>query len=422
MRLLTKTGQLQLVFTLPVVIIIIIISYRVISSSITESIDETLISEKLQAEKFIRNNDSLAYYIDNIDQSPEIKKVIDRSITKDIFYDSLILEKYDNDESENAPYRILKSKYIYNNNAYSITLKKATVEENDLISIVAVTIILLLLALIVSVTIIQWIAAKKTWQPFYTTLDKLKKFQLAKTADIKFAETGIKEFDDLHASLNELTQKIIADFTLQKQFTENASHEMQTPLAVIRSKVELLVQSRNLGEHESELIHSIDETINKLAQLNQALLLLSKIENKQFSEKKNIALKQLLEKIIRQQEDFIEQKEIKVTIQITEQANLYMNTILADVLFGNLISNAIKHNIQQGYIQITVTHNQFEIVNSGNQLKKTTAQLFNRFSKDDASSESLGLGLAIVKQICTLCAFKIEYNYSHTLHAIIINF
>jgi signal transduction histidine kinase len=213
-----------------------------------------------------------------------------------------------------------------------------------------------------------------------------------------------------------MTDKLYEDFTKQKEFTENASHEMQTPLAVIKAELNLLMQSKNLKETEMLYLHGIERSVKKLSTLNKTLLLLTKIDNNQFTTNQAINLNRLIEKQIEQNEEFLKLKNCLLKYDFENELVISMSNELAEILLFNLIQNAIRHNEVSGIITIKVKENKVIIANSGNPLTLSKDDLFVRFKKNDASKDSLGLGLSIVKSIANIYNLLIAYTYENKMH------
>jgi len=262
--------------------------------------------------------------------------------------------------------------------------------------------------------------SKKLWAPFYSTLDKLKVYKVDDTS-VMFEKSSITEFSKLNKTLTLMTEKIHNDYISQKQFIENASHEIQTPLAVIKNKIELLIQSKTLSESDIQIIQSVYNASNKLSSLNKALLLLSKIENNQFKDIEEIQFQTLIEKIITHFEDIISLKNIRVKKNFQSSLTHKMNPLLADILISNLIQNAIRHNIEGGSITIQLSGNSIIISNTSDTSIINTNELFQRFRKSEASAESIGLGLAIVKEICDKYNIELNYTCQSSIHTIQLN-
>ena len=264
---------------------------------------------------------------------------------------------------------------------------------------------------------------RKLWRPFYESLARLNSISFSEAEQPRFAASSIREFDELNSSLNKMTAKMFADYRNQKQFTENASHELQTPLAVIKLKTDLLIQSKSVTEEDMLLIAEIEKSVSKLSYLNRSLLLLSKIENHQFGETSSINIATLIEKVASDFEDRMTIRGITVRKQFDDVVILDLNPLIAEILFSNLFQNAVRYNLDRdGIIQLILTKNSFAIFNSGGALKGDPAKIFDRFIKFNSSPESMGLGLSIVKQICEYYNFSIQYSFQSNLHCFTINF
>jgi signal transduction histidine kinase len=417
MKLISKTLIYYLLISLPLLVIAGLLSYFLIKAELRDGTDETLMSEKVNAQKLIHSlKDSKTIYLSS-DSLSNIKLISGKLNSG--FIDTLI---YDQEENENVGARMLRSYYDFNNNTYQITIVKTTMEEEELLEGILAAFALIIGFLIVSFVIVNWLLSKTLWNPFYKTLSELNKYEIKNHEQHKFTPEKTLEFNQLNAALNKMMEKIYSDYVQQKEFTENASHEMQTPLAVVKANLSLLMQSPHLKEDEMNRLQIIENTIKKLASLNKALILLSKIENNQFKENGSISIKQFTSKITDNYIDLFQSKNITLELNLSEDVMVKMNPTLAEILLTNLIQNAIRHNSENGKIIIELKENQLTISNSGEPLTVPKEHLFMRFKKNDASKESLGLGLAIVNSICKLNNFKIDYSYKNALHTFSINF
>jgi signal transduction histidine kinase len=259
------------------------------------------------------------------------------------------------------------------------------------------------------------------WVPFYHTLKALNRYDLNAQAQLHLSRTNIREFRLLNETLNKMSEKILQDYQNLKEFNENAAHELQTPLAVIKSKLDLLIQNEQLDKSQLELIHSVYEATSRMSKLNQGLLLISRIQNNQFNISEDIDIETIIDKTLGHFQEMIDLKGIRVEKQCLNPMILHMNHTLAEILFNNLISNAIRHNVPGGIIEITINTQVFTISNTGPELKMDPQQLFERFRKSDSRSESVGLGLSIVHKICTLYRWTIKYNYYQGSHILVIS-
>jgi signal transduction histidine kinase len=303
---------------------------------------------------------------------------------------------------------------------YKVTVSKS-LEDTDALtdSILLVTVSTILLILVVSL-IINRVVLRRIWKPFYHTLDAAKSFKVSNAQKLSFPTSGIEEFDLMNETMERLTQQAQVDYLSLKTFSENASHEMQTPLAVIRSKLDLLIQDEQLTEEQSKKLQSAYNAIERLTKLNQSLLLLAKIENKQYEEVQTIHLK---DKIEDKREEFYElwqAQNLTVTFSLADIV-LHMNNNLADILLNNLFSNATRHNLSNGRIQIELTKEHLSISNTSFLPALNKEHLFIRFYKSSFHNNNSGLGLSIIKQICDVSGFTINYLYSNNLHTFVIH-
>ena len=304
---------------------------------------------------------------------------------------------------------------------HQLVIRSSTLENDDLIRAIALSQALLLGALLLCLLLINRWIARQIWQPFYDTLAKLKSYSLGRRTDLQLRHTPVVEFSELNEVVDKMTRKIQADFSTLKQFTENASHEIQTPLAIIKSKLEVMIQDESLTSEQMQNLQTIYQTTGRLSKLNQSLLLLTKIENDQFAHSERLNLKTLVAETLTLFEDFIKAKNLRVETQLTD-CWVQMNAALARVLLSNLLGNAIKYNFHNGLLGVVLTDTELAVSNFGVAPTQPTEVFFERFNKANPHSESLGLGLAIVKEICEYAQFKISYEYDKGLHTLRVQF
>ena len=219
-----------------------------------------------------------------------------------------------------------------------------------------------------------------------------------------------------------MSSRMRRDYFNLKEFTENISHEIQTPLAIIKSKLEILVQNEKLDEEQMILIQAIYESISRLSRLNQALNLIAKIDNRQFHQTEPCNISDIIEKNLINLDELIGNKHLTIVKNIDKDIIIDVHPALAEIMFSNLISNAIKHNIIHGNINVFLDKNSFIISNTGANPEKDPANMFRRFQKADKSSNSLGLGLSIVYRIALQYQYDIHYGFKKGYHTLTINF
>lgn len=287
-----------------------------------------------------------------------------------------------------------------------------------IVNSLAVTLLLLL--------IFVWIASrqmsKQILSNFNQTLRTIQNFNLKQKHPMKLAKTRTHEFRELNQFLMKMTNKALDDYRSLKEFSENASHELQTPLSIIRGKLELLFET-DIDENQAAMIESVQNSVQKLSAINQSLALMTKLENQEYQMDHKIDFTALVENSIASFRELIEMKSIGLTTHIDRDVYVNLNPLLADILFTNLIGNAIRHNyVSDGSIDINLSSSGLIVSNTGDPLKLPPNELFKRFKKAKQSSDSTGLGLAIVKQICDLSNFDVRYEYADNIHVVKINF
>ena len=303
---------------------------------------------------------------------------------------------------------------------YTAVVTKSEEETEGMILFIALLTVVVILLLFILLYIANRRLFKKIWEPFYATLSTMKRFNLSHPDKINLPRNEVDEFNDLNKAVNEMTMKVADDYQSLKTFADNASHEMQTPLAVINSKLDLLIQDQALSAKNMHDLQSIYDSVTKLSRLNQSLLLMAKIENHQFHETKNMCVNQMVHERLQYFEELIQSKHLRVSTSL-RQCEVLMNPLLADILLNNLLTNAIRHNVQAGSIEIESTSNFISISNHSGTGLLEEKTIFSRFQKSQGS-EGLGIGLAIVKQICDLYGFQVGYSFRKQMHEFQVKF
>lgn len=340
-------------------------------------------------------------------------------IKKDSVYEVIRPNTYAHETMERFRGR---STYFYIQGKPYHLLVETNIEEthSTMIAIAAVTVLFFSL-LVIGFIVLNRRIAGQIWQPFRNTLNQLKVFDLNHQNPITFAASDIEEFEELNEALGKLIDNNIAVYNQQKQFTENASHELQTPLALLKSKIDLLLQDKSLNQKQLELITALNIPLSRVSRINKNLLLLAKIENQQYADVESIDLNEALNENIDILTDYADNKQISIENCIKESVNILGNRQLLEIMLSNLLVNAIRHNIEQGMIGIEYHLSVFRIYNSGTHSLNKDA-LFKRFASSSTQSPNSGLGLAIVKEICNRHNWQINYNFENNLHEFSIAF
>ncbi len=420
MKLLDKINRLYLFASIALFTIGGLIFYYALVGSIEDETVENLYKEKNRIVAQLKTHTTKGSEIFALGQGISLTNTNLNKTQKDRLENILF---YDRLENESIAYKKLIFYQKIDHRVYKISILKSSQEYDDFQANITQAI---LLPLFIVLTLLfffnKYYYSKNIWHPFYDLLNKLKKFDAKKGNVIMPQKTGVAEFDEFYEVASALTQKIQDDYSYLKEFTENTSHELQTPLAIIKSKVELLIQDETLSNEQIIYIKSIYNTVGKMAKINDGLLLLAKIDNiENFDDNQRIYFKKLIEEKLILFEDFIIEKKISITLNIDPHFKCKMSLDLAKLLLTNLLSNAIKYNLPaNGVINITLENNILSIANSGKNSNAALNKYFIRFKKSNINNNSVGIGMSIVKKICDIQKFNINYTFSDALHCVSI--
>ena len=408
MKLLSKTAIYLCLASLPIAIIGVFTLNWFIHKSTIHEIDELLISHFKKVENKL-NLPNQAFVLGDLDDNPYLEIVPDTLKIEPIFLDSTEIDLRKNEQVKT---RILKATVITTNQNYLVITSQSYEEFEEISTKLSWGLGLYFLGFLLLLLLINFLVYRQLWKPFYEIINHLRNYQLNKSTPTIFKKEATEEFNLLSQTLFQMTERISKQFTLQKEFTENASHEIQTPIAVISAELETLLGSENLPEKEVNHIQKSMDALQKLSQLNKSLLLLTKIENNQFSEAVEVDMSKLVENLLAMYQDFADHKNIRIYQEIQANRTLKINPLMAEILIGNLLKNAIRYNQNGGDLTCIMKDNQLIVSNKGAKLPFPETQLFNRFVKHPQHPESTGLGLAIVKQIAEQYGLKITYQFS----------
>jgi len=313
--------------------------YYSIRYKVYDELDEFLVARHQEILNVVNENPAI------INESPiyhrdfTIKQISEKEYNKCIkkhptaYFKDTKFEIY---QGEEEPYRKIESVFIYKGAYYKLTVIALLLNSEELLFAIFVTIVIFsVLLIILSVTINKYLLGK-LWAPFYRNLDRIRQYRMEKETELVVEHSNIVEFEEINRSVEELVKNNLAVYQNQKQFTENASHEIQTPLAIVRNKLDLLMESPALTDEQANLIEAITDNLERLSLLNKSLLLLSKIENDQFPELRRIDVGILVKKYCDDLEDLLEYKKLTLYFEEDEPAMVSMSPELAHILLSNL--------------------------------------------------------------------------------------
>ena len=416
MKLIAKTSLYYLLLSIPILILSGFVCYYIVTKEVQGGNNEFLLNRSTLIEHYLKENDTIALQLITKSEEAQIKtisKFHPKLVAKYVFADTLILDKK---EDELAPNRMITSNVSFRNTNYQIKIWRSTIEFDELVEGIFYLLIFILFFLFLISMLINFWVSKTLWKPFYKTVNFVKEFRASDNELPYFENTTIKEFAVLNSSLTVMMEKMMSDYNSQKRFSENASHEIQTPLAVIKSKIDLLIQSENLKAPEMNLIAGIDDACSKLVSLNKSLLLLTKIENRQFKSTETVSVEKIIDNSLLLFEEHSKATKINVFKNIEEDFLITINPDLCLILINNLVQNAIRHNIENGNITIFINATKLTLQNTGEEKTLNKALIFKRFQKNSTSHLSIGLGLAIANEIAEVSGLWLKYKFIANKH------
>lgn len=388
------------------------LSFALIQHLVVQDVDESLLARKMELSHLLASADpQLIRYLPRTD--PDVRLLATNQLTpdhpvRDRLYDTTYYLPMMN---EWEPHRELATNLLVNGHGYRLLIRQSLVESEDFILTITGLQTGVFLLLLLGLGLINRQTTRRLWRPFTDALHRIRQFRLETDPTPVWPNTQVVEFGQMHHALTVLIERNQAAYSSQKQFTENASHEMQTPLSVISAELEVLFQAENLPEAELIHVQRAADAARRLAHINRALLLLTQIENQQFTDVQPVQLGTLMNRLLESNADFIQHKDLVVRYDQSGDPSVPINPHLAEVLLGNLLRNAIRHIPAGGRITCSITDVSVVLANTGPPLPFPPETLFNRFVKNPALPDATGLGLSIARQIAQRYGLTLRYDY-----------
>ena len=389
--------------------------YAYILDEVYDNIDDGLKDKKtLIIQNILRHPELLQineFGIEDFRVYPSQEDFSDRNILSNAFF-------YMPFDDEEEPYRVLKTGfYDRDMNPYTLEIRTSTVEKDDLLFNLAIALGVLYVVLVLSMYLINLLVINKIWRPFKGILSAIRRYEVGNKTELQPITTEVIEFNILHDNIQQMWQRNEKVFEEQKVFIENASHELQTPLAITLNKLELLANDPSLNEKQLIQLSEVKQSLMRMTHLNKSLLMLTRIENQQYKQAEYISFQTLTTNIIEDLSDLIAFKSLEVNIEEISDFQVEMNPDLARVLVSNLLRNAIKYTEKGGNIQILIEENRFQVKNTAKDIMRLDpSKIFQRFHKVEQDATSTGLGLAIVKSIAERYHLKVYYSFEEGKH------
>lgn len=418
MKLWSKYYRVNVVATIIVVLFSSIGYYFIIHYILLDQLDSSLKVEEQEVIDHVRKTGTLPPPSSYKDQEVYFKP----STRNDRARKFQTLSIFDKEDREYVSVRQLVFPLAINGSTFDVFVQKSQEETEDLIQLILFLTLIVVLLLLIIIFLINRFMLRRLWKPFNSTLHQLKQFDLSGNNKLELEHSRIDEFNELNHAVSIMSKHVSQDYNALKSFTENASHELQTPLAIINSKLDLMIQGDNINEQQMEQLQDIYNALDRLSKLNQSLLLLTRMGNNQFRSVEHIDLAVMLQDKLQQFEEFILDKNFIVETDISP-SKIECNRELMDIMLTNLLNNAIRYNIEGGVISVIAKGNELAVSNTSAIPSLDDQQIFQRFYRHaDTQPEGNGLGLSIVKQVCDLFGFSVHYHFSGNMHSFRIRF
>lgn len=327
------------------------------------------------------------------------------------------------DKHEAEPARVMKT--IFRNSIgewMELTVITPTIEKKDLMESIAYWILGLYLAVVLTIIVVNAWVIRRSMRPLYRLLGWLDRYNINEQADPINNPTTVTEFQTLNAAIQRFSQRNHELFEQQKRFIGDASHELQTPIAICQNRLEMLCDTELGEEQMGEVIKTL-QTLEHMSELNRSLLLLSKIDNRQYLDTVPVDMAALVRQTQNEYRRMAAERKVKVTIEETCRLVWTMNPTLTKVLVHNLYRNALVHNRPDGdgELHIYIGTRELAFCNTGVSVALDEEHIFDRFYKEGGREGSSGLGLAIVKAVCATSDLSVNYDFVKGKHRFVVS-
>ena len=411
MRLLKKYRGFTYTSLCVVVLIGAIVNYYLFRYSIHRTTDEVLNEYRIDIEDYASHHGTLEPLIAVNSKFGEIVPLVPSSDVADIdvsITDTLVYSHY---QEEMVVYRKLIFPILTPQQKYVVQLMLPALEEDDLLQTVIISLVLFVVLFILMTTLTDMAFTRQIFRPFHSILELIKTYDIDKRSKITFEESPIDEFKELGQILTEMTDKINAGYYEMKEFLEYTSHEIQTPLSIIQLKLDVLNQQNFQNKEVLDSLYSIQNSLNRVVRFNRSILFLTKVRNNQFPKNKRIDLRVNLSQQLRGYEELLSMRGIRVFQNSASPFVLQLHPLLAEHLVQNILTNAIKHNCDGGWIRIDLTVDSMVVTNTFDGAMPR-GDIFEKYTHGYDKKGSTGLGLSIVKAICEKNDIGFSYRIS----------
>jgi signal transduction histidine kinase len=405
MKLLYKTTRDYLLASVSILIVTGIALFAMLRNEVGDEMNEQL---ELQADEIFAGATS-----GKLINTPFVKIVpVPTTVPLGkVFGDSMI---YDRVQKMTEEYHYLRETKNIQGHRYQVVVMTSHIGWDRYYLAILYIFVLMALLLTGSGVFINYLSNKNIWTPFFDNLKTVRRFSVSSNSELVLTESSIDEFRELNLTFRDLTERSRKEYLALREFTENASHEIQTPLSIIQSKLDRMSQM-HVDKQMATFIVQAKAGVDRLSKMNRSLLLLAKLDNEVFTDRQHVSIHDLLGVQLTNMDELFINK--KITVQKHLHATtVYSDPYLVDILLTNLLSNTLRYTPANETVEISLENNVLAIINTGPEPDFDQDRIFERFTKTQSSITSTGLGLAIVKEICILNQWNIRYHYLDGKH------
>ncbi|MGV9011814.1 MAG: sensor histidine kinase [Flavobacteriales bacterium] len=408
MKLLQRTALYQALLALPMVVIGTAIGYGLVRHTVTHEVDEALEEQAiLVRDRMLASDQDL-----EITTPDMLLRIAPGKVAGHQFSDTVI---YDTLHAEDIPWRIgrFPAKQA-DGSAAILTIGRSQLETDDLVMGIAASIAAVLVLFALSTLVLfRWLSTR-LWRPFHANLRAMERFRPDGPSPL-LADSNVDEFAGMSHALGGMMANMQRDFTAQKRFTEQAAHELRTPLSILRGRLDQLIQNPSMGEREAETIQGMYMASERMGRTISDMLLLAKVGDGVFPPQK-VDWSRIFREELAFLKDLIAQEKLSVELMEEGHCHIQLDPMLAQLLVSNLLRNAVQHNVTGGSLSVVLAQESITVRNTGPALSVEPASLFDRFAKGDPSSTSPGLGLSMVKEIAERNGMRVAYTAANGKH------
>lgn len=418
MKLFTKYNRINILTSVLIFVCGCVAFYFVLNYVLTRQLDEILETERSEFIKYAKQYNKLPEII-NTDDKQVYARVVSAPVSHEVYSSE---KTWNAHEQEQELMRKLLFGVTVKEKYFEVTALVSQESQEALLQLILLVAAVMIAAILLAGYIINRVVLKKLWKPFYNSIGEVSKYNLHRQQSLQLPATGVEEFDLLNKSLGDMTMRAAADYKILKEFTGNAAHEMQTPLAVISANMESLIQDEAVLRLHHGSVFSIEDAVKRLSRLNQSLLLLTKIENRRFELNEKVDWDILIRERIVELEELTTSQKLSMQVTAVPVSTVF-HQHLADILITNLLSNAVRYNVEGGTIDVDLDNKGITVKNTSALPLLDAAKVFTRFYRHpETRPDGNGLGLSIVKQICMLGGYTLSYNYQNGRHIFFVSF